>query len=185
MLHAHTTRFERRLSCTQPKTFNFTVGTLKCIAINDCIGTLPDQRTVKDVPADQLNPVFLARGMSLTETVIYYNCLYIQTDQLRILVDGGLSRGNQQQSKGVLDRLEAEGKLPMPRSALPKMEGTLLDRFASGGHHAGRYRSRDHHAFRRRSYRRPHVGQSIGLPEGRLYRTERRLGFLVGCGAGC
>ena len=113
--------------------FHFKVGTLKCIAINDCIGTLPDQRTVKDVPADQLNPIFLERGISLTETVIYYNCLYIQTDQLHILIDGGLSRGGSLQNKSVLDRLEAEGKLPMPRSALPKMEGALLDRLQAEG----------------------------------------------------
>jgi hypothetical protein len=35
--------------------YHFKVGTLKCIAINDCTGTLPGQCTVKDVPSDLLN----------------------------------------------------------------------------------------------------------------------------------
>jgi glyoxylase-like metal-dependent hydrolase (beta-lactamase superfamily II) len=113
--------------------YHFEVGTLKCMAINDCIGTLPGQCTVKDVPADRLNQAFLERRMSLTETVIDYNCLYIQTDRLRILVDAGLGRGGPLQDKGALDRLDAEGKLPMPRSALPTMEGDLLDRLQAEG----------------------------------------------------
>jgi glyoxylase-like metal-dependent hydrolase (beta-lactamase superfamily II) len=95
--------------------YYFKVGTLKCIAINDCTGTLAGQCTVKDVPSDLLNRIFLERGISLTETSLYYNCLYIQTDQHRILVDAGLGylgQAAQQQNGVLLDGLQAEGIAP-------------------------------------------------------------------------
>jgi glyoxylase-like metal-dependent hydrolase (beta-lactamase superfamily II) len=92
--------------------YHFKVGTLKCIAINDCTGTLPGQCTVKDVPSDLLNQVFLERGISLTETTLYYNCLYIQTDQHRILVDAGLGQSFPQWNGVLLDRLQTEGITP-------------------------------------------------------------------------
>jgi glyoxylase-like metal-dependent hydrolase (beta-lactamase superfamily II) len=117
--------------CTM-ENYHFKVGSLNCIAINDCIGSLPGQCLVKDVPADRVAEIFTARGIPLTETRFYYNCLFIQTDQRRILIDAGVGRPSPQQ-KSALDRLEVEGKLPMPRSAIPQLEGVLLDRLQAEG----------------------------------------------------
>ncbi len=108
--------------------YHFQVGGLNCIAMSDCVGSMLGQCVVKDVPPDRVNEVFAAHGISQTETVFYYNCLYIQTDQHRILIDAGIGRSARQQDSAVLDRLEAEGKLPLPRSAIPRLEGVLLDR---------------------------------------------------------
>lgn len=113
--------------------YHFKVGDFNCIALSDCIGNMPGQCIVKDAPADRVSEVFAEHGLSLTETVLYYNCLYIQTDQHRILIDAGIGRSSRQQNSAVLDRLEAEGKLPMPRSAMPKLEGVLLDRLQEDG----------------------------------------------------
>jgi glyoxylase-like metal-dependent hydrolase (beta-lactamase superfamily II) len=112
--------------------YHFKIGSLNCIAINDCIGSMPGQCIVKDVPADRVSEVFAEHGLSLTESIFHYNCLYIQTDRQRILIDAGIGRTAPRDS-AVLDRLEAEGKLPMPRSAIPKLEGVLLDRLADEG----------------------------------------------------
>jgi glyoxylase-like metal-dependent hydrolase (beta-lactamase superfamily II) len=112
--------------------YHFKVGSLNCTAINDCIGSMPGQCVVKDVPADRVEEVFSARGISLTESRFYYNCLFIQTDQHRILIDAGVGRPSPEQ-KRALDQLEAAGKLPMPRSAIPQLEGVLLDRLADEG----------------------------------------------------
>jgi glyoxylase-like metal-dependent hydrolase (beta-lactamase superfamily II) len=109
--------------------YHFKLGTFNCIALNDCIGSMPGQRIVKDAPADRVSVVLAEHGLSLTESVFHYNCLYVQTHHQRILIDAGLGR----QDRAVLDRLEAEGKLPMPRSAIPQLEGALLERLVDEG----------------------------------------------------
>jgi glyoxylase-like metal-dependent hydrolase (beta-lactamase superfamily II) len=108
--------------------YRFKVGSLSCIAINDCIGSMPGQCIVKDVPADRVEEIFAARGIPLTETRFYYNCLYIQTDQQRILIDAGVGRPSPLQ-KSAFERLKAEGKLP----PIPQLEGVLLDRLQAEG----------------------------------------------------
>ncbi len=108
---------------------HFRVGDFKCIALSDCVGTMPGQCIVKDVPADQVSAVFAEHSLSLSETVFHYNCLYLETDRQRILIDAGLGRAAPRDS-AALDRLEAAGLL---RSAIPTLEGALLDRLQAEG----------------------------------------------------
>lgn len=109
--------------------YPFQVGDLKCIALSDCIGSMPGQCIVKDAPADEVSTVLAEHGLSLTETVFHYNCLYIETDRQRILIDAGLGRAVPRDN-AALDRLEAAG---LPRNAIPKLEGALLDRLQAEG----------------------------------------------------
>jgi glyoxylase-like metal-dependent hydrolase (beta-lactamase superfamily II) len=109
--------------------YHFQVGDLNCIAMSDCIGSMPGQCIVKDTPADRVSTVFAEYGLSLTETIFHYNCLYLQADRQRILIDAGLGRAAPRDS-AALDRLEAAG---MPRNAIPKLEGVLLDRLQAEG----------------------------------------------------
>ena len=67
--------------------YHFQVGDLKCIAVSDWTETFPIETIVKDVSSEQLRQALLEGGHSQTENTIYYNCLYIQTGQRRILVD--------------------------------------------------------------------------------------------------
>jgi glyoxylase-like metal-dependent hydrolase (beta-lactamase superfamily II) len=112
--------------------YAFQVGTIKCIAMSDSMTSMPGQRIVRDVPDGEVNAVLAEHGLSPVETEFHYNCLYVQTDQHRILIDAGVGRTGPKTS-ATLDRLEAEGKLPMPRSAFPQLEGALLDRLADAG----------------------------------------------------
>ncbi len=91
------------------KNYHFRVGDLHCFAINDCIGMLPGQCIVKDVPLDLLTPAFLERGISLSETTFYYNCLYLQAEQRRILVDAGVGESFPLGKGNLLEGLRAEG----------------------------------------------------------------------------
>ncbi len=109
--------------------YPFQVGELKCIALSDCVGSMPGQCIVKDVPDDQVRAVFAEHNLSLTETMFHYNCLYIETDHYRVLIDAGLGRAAPRDN-AALDRLEAAG---LPRNAIPKLEGALLDRLQTEG----------------------------------------------------
>ena len=112
----------------------FQVGDLKCIAISDWIETFPVETIVKDVPPEQLRQALLEGGYSQTENTIYYNCLYIQTDQHRILVDTGMGKDTQQQAQALRDLLQATQ--PSSASAVPALrprDGALLDRLQAEG----------------------------------------------------
>jgi glyoxylase-like metal-dependent hydrolase (beta-lactamase superfamily II) len=92
--------------------YHFKVGTLKCIAINDGTEIVPAESVVKDVPAEQWRQALLEGGYSPTESVVYFNCLTIQSDRHRILVDAGWGRGTQRRDGALLDRLQTEGVTP-------------------------------------------------------------------------
>jgi glyoxylase-like metal-dependent hydrolase (beta-lactamase superfamily II) len=92
--------------------YHFRVGTLKCIAVNDGTEIVPAESVVKDVPAEQWSQALFEGGYSPTQSVVYFNCLTIQSDRHRILVDAGWGRGTQRRDGALLDRLKTEGIAP-------------------------------------------------------------------------
>jgi glyoxylase-like metal-dependent hydrolase (beta-lactamase superfamily II) len=114
--------------------YHFQVGDLKCIAISDWTETFPIETIVKDVSSEQLRQALLEGGYSQTENTIYYNCLYIQTGQRRILVDTGMGMETLQQTQALRDLLQASK--PNDTSAVPALrprEGALLHRLQTEG----------------------------------------------------
>jgi glyoxylase-like metal-dependent hydrolase (beta-lactamase superfamily II) len=90
--------------------YHFTVGSLNCITINDGTETISIESMVKDVPSDRLKQALLESGYSPAADILYYfNCLYLQADQHRILVDAGWGQGTQRRDGVLIDRLQAEG----------------------------------------------------------------------------
>jgi glyoxylase-like metal-dependent hydrolase (beta-lactamase superfamily II) len=116
------------------KNYHFQVGNLKCIAISDWTEIFPVETIVKDVSPEQLRQALLEGGYSQTENTIYYNCLYIQTDQHRILIDTGMGKDTQQQAKALLDFLQAtQSPSTSAVPALRPRDGALLDRLQAEG----------------------------------------------------
>ncbi len=114
--------------------YHFQVGDLKCIAISDWTEIFPVETIVKDVPPEQLRQALLEGDYSLTENMIYYNCLYIQTDQHRILVDTGMGKSTPQQAKAFHDLLqETQSSSASVVPALRPRNGALLDRLQVEG----------------------------------------------------
>ncbi len=94
------------------KNRHFKVGTLKCIALSDGTEIVPAESVVKDVPAERWRQALLDGGSSPTESVVYFNCLTIQSGQQRILVDAGWGRGTQRRDGTLVDCLKIEGIAP-------------------------------------------------------------------------
>ena len=69
--------------------YRFKVGALKCSAISDRTERFPLDTIVRDISPEQLRQALLECGCSPTENIAYYNCLYIETEQHRILIDAG------------------------------------------------------------------------------------------------
>ncbi len=92
--------------------YHFKIGTLKCIAINDGTEIVPAESVIKDVPAEQWRQALLDGGYSSSEAVVYFNCLTIQSDRHRILVDAGWGQGTQRRDGTLVDCLKIEGITP-------------------------------------------------------------------------
>ena len=92
--------------------YHFKVGTLQCIAISDGTDVNTAENLIKDVPAEQVRQAFLERGLSPTEIRTYFNCLYIQTDRQRVLVDAGWGQGTGRRNGALLAGLQVEGITP-------------------------------------------------------------------------
>jgi glyoxylase-like metal-dependent hydrolase (beta-lactamase superfamily II) len=93
--------------------FHFTVGNLNCISISDGTERVSVESIVKDVSSEKWTQALLERGYSPADALIYYfNCLYLQVDQHRILVDAGWGRSTQRRDGALLDHLQMEGIHP-------------------------------------------------------------------------
>ncbi|MCX6028089.1 MAG: MBL fold metallo-hydrolase [Chloroflexi bacterium] len=93
--------------------YHFQVGTLNCIAIHDGAGVSPVESLTKNVPPEQVSQALRERGYSPTEIALGYNCLTIQADRCRVLVDAGWGQEPQGPRQGeLLQRLQADGITP-------------------------------------------------------------------------
>jgi glyoxylase-like metal-dependent hydrolase (beta-lactamase superfamily II) len=95
-----------------PANYHFSIGEFKCIAISDGIETRPVTSVFKDVPIDLLNQALQDGGYSTSESIIYFNNLFIQAGQLRVLVDAGWGKGSQRRDGALLEALQTEGIQP-------------------------------------------------------------------------
>ena len=97
--------------------YRFKVGALKCIAISDRTERFPLDTIVKNISPEQLKQALLECGCSPTENIAYYNCLYIETDQHRVLIDAGWGKdirafGGVNWSGAIVDHLQSESITP-------------------------------------------------------------------------
>jgi glyoxylase-like metal-dependent hydrolase (beta-lactamase superfamily II) len=82
---------------------------MHCFAIADGSEPQPLANVLKDVPAKELARVILERGRQPSDDITYFNVLYIESAQHRILVDAGWGEGSQQRSGQLLAGLVAAG----------------------------------------------------------------------------
>jgi glyoxylase-like metal-dependent hydrolase (beta-lactamase superfamily II) len=107
-------------------TYSFSVGELQCLALNDGTAVTPLGNAIANVPAEQWQQAFVERGYSATETVFYYNCLFLQAGRHRVLIDAGLGQDLAQQDQALLQKYNIR---------LPRIErhGTLLGYLQAAG----------------------------------------------------
>jgi glyoxylase-like metal-dependent hydrolase (beta-lactamase superfamily II) len=74
--------------------------------------TVPAASIVSEVPLEQWNQALLEYGYSTADSLVDFNCLYIETRLSRILVDAGWGHGTQRRDGALLGRLQAEGLTP-------------------------------------------------------------------------
>ena len=92
--------------------YHFKVGTLQCIAISDGTDVNTVENLIRDVPPELVRQATLDHGLSPTEITTYFNCLYIQTDGQRVLVDAGWGQGTGRRNGALLEGLQVEGIAP-------------------------------------------------------------------------
>ncbi len=97
--------------------YHFNVGALQCIAINDRIEHFPIDTIVKDVSPDELKRALVAEGLSPTENLAYYNGLFVDTGEKRVLIDAGWGKeprpfGGVNWKGDLVDCLQNEGISP-------------------------------------------------------------------------
>ena len=69
--------------------FHFKVGTYVCIVYQDGVETVPITTLTDTITQEQLSKVLGDHGFSPTEKINYFNCLFIDTGERKILVDAG------------------------------------------------------------------------------------------------
>lgn len=94
------------------ESYRFAVGALECVAIADGTEPTPVASVVKDVSADALGQALADCGLSPTDDAFYFNCLYVQTGERKVLFDAGWGHGTQRRDGALIDRLLAEGVQP-------------------------------------------------------------------------
>ena len=94
------------------KNHPFTVGNFHCIAMNDGFEPTPFETVLKGVADDLISQALVARGNLPCDAITFFNCLYIETGQKRILVDAGWGQGTQRRHGVLLESLQADGISP-------------------------------------------------------------------------
>jgi hypothetical protein len=74
---------------------HFSVGDIRCIAINDETFSYPPNWFFSNVPQEQLESGLRDHNLSLTQVVSPYTCLVIKTGQHKVLVDTGAEVSSQ------------------------------------------------------------------------------------------
>jgi len=97
---------------TTTQNYHFKVGSINCVAICDGTEIVPIESVFKDAPPEQVNKALLEGGYPTNESTVYFNCLYIQAGQQRILVDAGWGKGVQRRGGELPERLQDEGITP-------------------------------------------------------------------------
>lgn len=92
--------------------YHFQVGAFECVAISDGVDTVPAEGIVKNVPLEAWRRALVEHGYSPTEATTYFNCLYVQAGEYRVLVDAGWGKGTQRRDGDLPERLLAEGIAP-------------------------------------------------------------------------
>jgi len=92
--------------------YHFRVGAIECVALSDGSEVTPAEDVVRGIPSEQWRQALVERGYSPTEATVYFNCLYIQAGQHRILVDAGWGQGGERRTGTLLDRLQDEDIAP-------------------------------------------------------------------------
>jgi glyoxylase-like metal-dependent hydrolase (beta-lactamase superfamily II) len=93
------------------ETHRFNIGEIACMVVSDSTGPMPAERPFRlfpNVPPDDLNAAMDRSG----QESISLNCLLIETDGQRILVDTGMGANTRPNSGHLLDNLSAEGIAP-------------------------------------------------------------------------
>jgi glyoxylase-like metal-dependent hydrolase (beta-lactamase superfamily II) len=104
--------FPKDPNLTSPTTYHFNLGNMACTAIQDGTEIVPIESVIKDVPAEALSQGLQANGHALTEAVVYFNCLLLDSGAHKVLVDAGWGQGTQRRNGALLDGLAAEGIAP-------------------------------------------------------------------------
>jgi hypothetical protein len=68
---------------------HFSVGDIRCIAINDGTFSYPPNWFFSNVPQEQLESSLRDHNLSLTQVVSPYTCLVIEAGHHKVLVDTG------------------------------------------------------------------------------------------------
>ena len=97
---------------TTTQNYHFKVGSINCVAICDGTEVVPIESVIKDAPVEQVNKALEGGGYLTSESTVYFNCLFMQAGQQRILVDAGWGKGVQRRGGELPERLQNEGISP-------------------------------------------------------------------------
>ncbi len=97
---------------TLTENYHFKVGAINCVAICDGVEVVAIDSVIKDAPAEQVKKALLEGGYPANESTVYFNCLFMQAGQQRILVDAGWGKGVQRRGGALPERLQDEGITP-------------------------------------------------------------------------
>jgi glyoxylase-like metal-dependent hydrolase (beta-lactamase superfamily II) len=92
--------------------FHFNVGNYACIVFQDGVETVPITTLTDTITQEQLSKVLGDHGFSPTEKINYFNCLFIDTGERKILVDAGWGCCTQRVQGQLLRLLQIEGITP-------------------------------------------------------------------------
>jgi len=97
---------------TSHQNYHFKVGGIDCIAICDGTEVVPIESVFKDAPTELVKKALVEGGYPVNESTVYFNCLFMQARQQRLLVDAGWGKGVGRQGGELPDRLHDEGISP-------------------------------------------------------------------------
>jgi glyoxylase-like metal-dependent hydrolase (beta-lactamase superfamily II) len=97
---------------TTTQNYHFKVGSIHCVAICDGTEVVPIDTVFKDAPAELVKNALIKGGYPTGESTVYFNCLFMQAGQQRILIDAGWGKGVGRRGGELPDRLQDEGFSP-------------------------------------------------------------------------
>ena len=92
--------------------YHFKIGTFDCMAINDAADMRPITFLTSSIPQEQLAQILKEHGLSPTEVLVDFNCLYVYTGSRLILVDTGWGSVAPRMQGRLVHGLQEEGISP-------------------------------------------------------------------------
>lgn len=97
---------------TSKERYRFKVGTFDCLAILDGKEKRPITTLTESIPQEELAQVLREHGLPADEVMGYFNCLFVDTGEAKILVDAGWGRCTDRLQGRLLEHLQTEGITP-------------------------------------------------------------------------